>query len=330
VQPSSATAGSTISPPVQVAAQDNAGNTNPSFTGAITIALGTNPSAATLFGTKTVTAVNGVATFSTLSIDKAGTGYTLQASASGLTSATSTGFNIAAPRTGGIVLDQLNGTLNESGRMFIKGFNPTNPHLGDAIVATFVWRGSTNIIDSVTDVLTTAPYTPVGNKYTLVEYVTTGGISMATYVATNVQNFPDAYSDPAGTYTLAVRASLRDSANGGVLISAWTGVNGVVAQALGNHRAAFGAGSTTTVADPGPIAVNAGALVYAVSMANALAGSDISSGFGKLDGQSQSNPQLVVRTDTAVQANAGTVNPRWTWYFQSPTSWLGSVLALNP
>jgi hypothetical protein len=117
-----------------------------------------------------------------------------------------------------------------------------------------------------------------------------------------------------------------------VLISAWTGVNGVLAQALGNHRAAFGAGSTTTVADPGPIGVNAGALVYAVSMINAVYGSDVSAGFANLAVQSQSNQQLVAvdRADTAVQASAGTVDPRWTWYFQSATSWLGSVLALNP
>src|SRR6266853_1630337 len=155
-----------------------------------------------------------------------------------------------APGSLGITLDQLNGA-NESGSMLIKGFNPTNPHLGDAIVATFVWVGSANIIDSVTDVLTTTPYTPVGNKYTLVEYVTQGGISMATYVATNVQNFPDAYSDPSGTYILAVRANLSTPVtDGGVLISAWTGVNAVSAQALGAHRSASGAGSTFTVADP--------------------------------------------------------------------------------
>src|SRR5436190_18017724 len=102
----------------------------------------------------------------------------------------------------GIALDQWNGTLSESGAMIIKGFNPVNPHVGDAIIATFFWVGTTNIIDSVTDVLTTAPYTPVGNKYSLVEYVTAGGISMATYVATNVQNFPDAYSDPSGDQIL--------------------------------------------------------------------------------------------------------------------------------
>jgi hypothetical protein len=30
-----------------------------------------------------------------------------------------------------------------------------------------------------------------------------------------------------------------------------------------------------------------------------------------------------------VQARAGSVDPQWTWYFQSPSSWLGSVLVLN-
>src|SRR3989441_2895456 len=95
-----------------------------------------------------------------------------------------------------VVGGEQNGTLNESGTMLIKGFNPTNPHHGDAIVATFLWLGSSNIIDAVTDVLTTTPYTPVGNKYTLVAYVTAGGVSIATYVATNVQNVPD----PAPTH----------------------------------------------------------------------------------------------------------------------------------
>jgi len=128
--------------------------------------------------------------------------------------------------------DQLNGTLNESGTMLIKGFNPTNPHHGDAIVATFLWLGSSNIIDAVTDVLTTTPYTPVGNKYTLVEYVTAGGVSMATYVATNVQNFPD--PAPTDAYILAVRANLSQSVtDGGAMISAWSGVYPTLAGALG-------------------------------------------------------------------------------------------------
>src|SRR5439155_13237473 len=254
--------------------QDDAGNTDASFTGPVTIALGTNPSGGTLSGTKTVTTASGVAAFSNLSIDKAGTGYTLQATASGLTGATSAAFSITAPPPPpgtGITFDKMNGSLNESGTYLIKGFNPTNPHLCDAILATFVWLGSTNIIDSVDDVLTTSPYTRVGNTYTLVEYVTAGGISMATYVATNVQNFPYPNTDDA--HVLAVRANLRSSVtDGGVLISAWSGVAGVTTQALGAHRSASGSGSSyPTTADPGAIAVNAGALAYAITMSNALA-----------------------------------------------------------
>ena len=58
------------------------------------MAIGTNPSAGSLFGTTNVAAVAGVATFSALKIDKAGTGYTLAASATGPTGATSASFDI--------------------------------------------------------------------------------------------------------------------------------------------------------------------------------------------------------------------------------------------
>ena len=98
VQPSNTTAGGTISPAVQVAAQDDAGVTVTSFGGSITIALGTNPAGGTLSGTKIVTAVNGVAAFSTLSIDNAGNGYTLVATATGLASATSAPFSTSRRR----------------------------------------------------------------------------------------------------------------------------------------------------------------------------------------------------------------------------------------
>src|SRR5205814_138572 len=94
VQPSTTTAGAAITPAVQVTAQDGSGKTETGFTGNVTVAIGTNPSTGTLSGTKTVAAVAGVATFSGLSIDKAGTGYTLTATGAGST--TSAAFNITA------------------------------------------------------------------------------------------------------------------------------------------------------------------------------------------------------------------------------------------
>jgi hypothetical protein len=95
VQPTNATAGGAISPAVQVEIQDAAGVPVASARDAVTLAIGTNPASGTLSGTKTVNAVGGVATFSGLAIDKAGTGYTLAASSGTLTAVTSTTFNVS-------------------------------------------------------------------------------------------------------------------------------------------------------------------------------------------------------------------------------------------
>ena len=97
VQPTTTEAGSSISPPVQVAARDASGNVVTGYTGTITIAIGSNPGGGTLAGTTSSVANNGVATFAGLRIDRAGNGYTLTAAASGLSGATSVSFNITAP-----------------------------------------------------------------------------------------------------------------------------------------------------------------------------------------------------------------------------------------
>ncbi|HEU4828447.1 MAG TPA: Ig-like domain-containing protein [Gemmatimonadales bacterium] len=95
-QPSNATAGSSIAPPVQVTIQDALGQTVTTATNAVTVSLGTNPGSGALSGATTVNAVAGVATFPNLAINRAGTGYRLAASASGLTGASSATFNIVA------------------------------------------------------------------------------------------------------------------------------------------------------------------------------------------------------------------------------------------
>ncbi len=51
-----------------------------------------------LNGTKTVNAVNGVATFSGLNISKGGTGYVLSATSGSLTAADSNPFSIPFPK----------------------------------------------------------------------------------------------------------------------------------------------------------------------------------------------------------------------------------------
>ncbi|HET7250496.1 MAG TPA: invasin domain 3-containing protein, partial [Gemmatimonadales bacterium] len=94
VQPSNVTGGTTISPAVTVEIRDAGDNVVTTATNSVTLAFGVNPGNGHLSGTKTVAAVSGVATFNTLSIDSAGTGYTLTASASGLTGTTSNPLNV--------------------------------------------------------------------------------------------------------------------------------------------------------------------------------------------------------------------------------------------
>lgn len=95
-QPSTVVAGAVISPNVVVTAQNTGGTTDTAFTGNVTVALGANPSGATLGGTLTRAAVAGVATFTDLTVSLAGNGDTLVASASGLTGGTSATFNVTA------------------------------------------------------------------------------------------------------------------------------------------------------------------------------------------------------------------------------------------
>jgi hypothetical protein len=97
-QPANANKDATIAP-FSVRVEDVAGNLDATSSRSVSLAIGNNLSGGTLSGTSTVAAVNGIATFNDLSIDRAGNGYTLVASsatpAPALTTATSLPFNIS-------------------------------------------------------------------------------------------------------------------------------------------------------------------------------------------------------------------------------------------
>ena len=99
-QPSGTASAATIAPAVKVAVEDAGGNVETGDNATtITLAIGTNPSSGTLSGTTTGTAQNGVATFTNLSIDNAGTGYTLTATSNpARATATSSAFNVGAAK----------------------------------------------------------------------------------------------------------------------------------------------------------------------------------------------------------------------------------------
>lgn len=231
----------------------------------------------------------------------------------------------------GITLTRTANTLGGNGQnLLIKGFNFGNPHHGDAIVATFYWSGSATI-DSVADVITTNPYQPVGNRFTLVQQVSAAGWTMATYLATNVQNFADPNTDPGQGDIYAVGAYLSQPVTaGGVTLSAWSGVSAVTAHALGQHRGTSGTGSGSMLAGPGSITVGAGALAYAVTMSGTMAGRDPPFGFDRL--YAGADGFLVADEAYAIQSATGSVDPQWFWGFPDspPSTWLATVIAINP
>ena len=77
-----------------VDAEDDQGHVVTNYNSTVTVTLAGGPSGAKLGGTLTVTANAGVATFSDLTLDTAGTGYTLQLTSGSLTSVTSENIQV--------------------------------------------------------------------------------------------------------------------------------------------------------------------------------------------------------------------------------------------
>ena len=86
---------------VKASIEDAYGNVVTTASSSVSVALANNPTGATLGGTLTVAAGQGVASFTNLTINKVGSGYTLQVSSKGLTSATTNPFNLVSSATGG-------------------------------------------------------------------------------------------------------------------------------------------------------------------------------------------------------------------------------------
>jgi PKD repeat protein len=91
--PGTARAGQPLTP-ILVSVVDSAGTRVAGADSLITVALGANPGGTSLIGTVNARAVNGVARFADLRINKPGTGYTLTATVAGLASDTSAAFDV--------------------------------------------------------------------------------------------------------------------------------------------------------------------------------------------------------------------------------------------
>jgi hypothetical protein len=189
VQPSTTPAGATIIPAVQVAAQDALGNTVKTFTGTVTMTISTNPSAGTLAGTTAVALNAGVASFSTLSINKAGVGYRLRATVTGLTNATSAAFDIT-PAAATLLFFEMQPTTTTAGDIISP---PVQVAAHDSMGNTV-----TSFTGDVTVLITAGSGTAGATLF---------GTTTVTAVA-GVATFSDLRIDKAGTgYKLSATAS---------------------------------------------------------------------------------------------------------------------------
>src|SRR6202012_197008 len=199
-QPSNASTGATIPPAVTVAVQDSNGNTVTTATNTVTIALSGGTG---LTGTSTATPVNGVATFSNLSVSAAGT-YTLAASSPGLTGATSSSFTISA---GG------GGTPPPTATKLAFIQQPSNASAGATItpaVTVVVQDSNGNTVTTATNPVTLALAGGTGLTGTLTATAQNG---VATFSNLSIAN--------AGTYTLSASSTgLTSATSGSFTISA--------------------------------------------------------------------------------------------------------------
>jgi hypothetical protein len=104
-QPSNASTQAPISPAVTVAVEDAKGNVVSSANNPVKLTLA--GSTVSLGGTLSSVPVNGIATFSNLTLGTAGNGYALSATSAGLASATSARFNVTAPAGTGATATRL-------------------------------------------------------------------------------------------------------------------------------------------------------------------------------------------------------------------------------
>jgi virginiamycin B lyase len=194
--PPSVTAGAGFG--LTVTAEDGSGNPITSFDGTVTVALATNPAGAALGGTLSVTASYGVATFSGLTITTAASGYTLEASASGLGSGVTSSITVTPAAASQLVITteppatvKLNGAFGLQASVEDAYGNVVTTASNSVSVAfannpTGATLGGTLSVAASQGVATFSNLTinKVGNGYTLA--VSSSGLSGATSTAINV------------------------------------------------------------------------------------------------------------------------------------------------
>ncbi|MGC8642287.1 MAG: hypothetical protein ACP5XB_20690, partial [Isosphaeraceae bacterium] len=268
--PDSLTAGTPFG--LTVAVENQAGSVLTSYNGSLSLTLQGGPARSLLGGTLTATASNGVATFSGLTLDTAGTGYTIRIS-TGSISTTSSPLSVTAAAPAQLVVTSqppanvtagtgfgLTATVEDRFGNVVTSFDgsltvglaadPTGDELGGSL--TVAATGGVATFSGL-------DLTQAGSGYTL--QLSSSGLTAATTGAISVS--------PAAASLLVVTsqppASVLAGSAFGVTVTAYdafgniaTGFGGNVSASVGSGPAGGVLGGTTSVAASGGVAVLSG------------------------------------------------------------------------
>jgi hypothetical protein len=225
--PATVVAGTQL-PPIVVTARDALGNTATTFTGNVTLALGTHPTGAVLSGTVTVAAVAGVASFTNLAALTMAGGYTLVASVSGLQSVASASFTVTPAAAAALAF-----TTQPS--------SVVNGAIMTPAVQVAVQDAFGNTVTSATNQVTLS--------LTVANGATLGG-TLARLAASGVATFTGLTVDKAGTYSLTAAAtSLTGATSTPFTVSAGAVTQLAVSLSAGSVTAGTAASATVTAQD---------------------------------------------------------------------------------
>lgn len=228
IQPTNSIAGDALSPAVQVEIRDANDNLVTTARDEITIAFGNNAGSGTLTGTKKVNAINGIASFTGLWVNKSATGYTLAASSGSLTAATSSGFDISPAAPAKLSFSQQPTT--------VQGNAPITPAVTVTIADQF--DNQTTATNNVTVSLESNPWkTPFANGAALSGTLTTAANNgVATFANLRIDK-------PAPGYTLRTSSGALSAATSAEFNTNLT-ISQVATAVGGSHTCAISASGT--------------------------------------------------------------------------------------
>lgn len=216
VPPSNVNAGALFAPAVQVSVLDVYGNLATAPT-SVVLSLQDNPGSSTLSGTLTLNTTTGRATFSTLRLNRPGTGYTLKAVATGLPTLVSGEFDVL---------------LGAATRLLVVSGSGQSANVGTALTFPLVVESQDAVGNVVPNVLVSWVWVTGSGSVTGAAQTDAAGRAQASVTLGTASGAQRIEAQSAGLTTAAFTATARALAASQLLVVSGDGQRGVVDSTL--------------------------------------------------------------------------------------------------